>query len=122
MKLTKEALLQRLASALATNPGSQLTRKAIWLRLETLTAREVDVLCSILTGQLNKEIAEDLAITLKTAKAHRASLMRKLGVQSSAQLFPMVLQVLTPKKRKSISGSWMGRQAGQVIGRWNQRN
>jgi DNA-binding NarL/FixJ family response regulator len=94
MKLTKEALLQRLASALATNHGSQFTGEMIWLRLETLTAREIDVLCSILTGKLNKEIASELGINEKTIKVHRGNIMKKLGVQYSAQLFPMLLQAL----------------------------
>jgi DNA-binding NarL/FixJ family response regulator len=87
-------LLQRLASALAINHGSQLTGEMIWLRLETLTAREIDVLCSILTGKLNKEIASELGINEKTIKVHRGNLMKKLGVQYSAQLFPMLLQAL----------------------------
>ena len=92
--LRKHTLLQRLVAALATNEGVQPKRTEILQRLESLTPREVDVLCYVLSGQLNKEIAAELGITERTVKVHRGRAMEKLGVQSTAQLFPMVLRVL----------------------------
>ena len=50
-------LLQRLVAALATNEGVQPKRTEIWQRLKSLTPREVDVLCHVLGGQINREIA-----------------------------------------------------------------
>src|SRR5260370_30695136 len=93
-RMRKENLLQRLIECLATNEGVQPERTEIWRRLKSLTPREVDVLCYILSGQLNREIAAELGVTERTIKHHRGHVMKKLGVQSTAQLFPMVLRAL----------------------------
>jgi FixJ family two-component response regulator len=53
--MRKQKLLQRLVAALAKNKGIQSKRTEIWQRLESLTPREVDVLCYLLRGQLNRE-------------------------------------------------------------------
>jgi FixJ family two-component response regulator len=87
-------LLQRLATALATNEGLQPKWREISQRLKSLSPREVDVLCYVLDGQLNREIAAELGISLRTTKVHRGRVMKKLGVRSTAQLFPMVWRVL----------------------------
>jgi FixJ family two-component response regulator len=47
----------------------------------TLTDREREVMQRVVKGLLNKEIAGELAIAEITVKAHRASLMRKMGVR-----------------------------------------
>ena len=72
----------------------QPKRTEIWQRLKSLTPREVDVLCHVLGGQLNREIAAELGVTERTIKVHRGRVMKKLGVKSTAQLFPMVLRAL----------------------------
>jgi FixJ family two-component response regulator len=87
-------LLQRLATALATNEGLQPKWREILQRLKSLSPREVDVLCYVLDGRLNREIAAELGISLRTTKVHRGRVMKKLGVRSTAQLFPMVWRVL----------------------------
>jgi FixJ family two-component response regulator len=92
--MRKQKLLKRLVSALATNEGVQPKRTEIWKRLESLSPREVDVLCYLLGGQLNREIAAELGISERTIKHHRGRVMEKLGAQSTAQLFPMVSRVL----------------------------
>ena len=109
----QQKLLQRLVRGLATNEGVQPKRTEIWQRLKSLTPREVDVLCYVLGGQLNREIAAELGITERTIKHHRGHVMEKLGVQSTAQLFPMVLRYIAwpkfrrrrnkPKKRRPVS-------------------
>src|SRR6266446_10176958 len=91
-RMRKQKLLQRLVGCLAANEGVQPKRAEIWRRLNSLTPREVDVLCYLLGGQLNREIAAELGITERTIKVHRGHVMEKLGVQSTAQLFPMVLR------------------------------
>ncbi|MNW20086.1 Response regulator protein TmoT [compost metagenome] len=40
----------------------------------------------ILAGRLNKQIAVELGVALKTIKVHRARIMQKLGVRSVAEL------------------------------------
>jgi DNA-binding NarL/FixJ family response regulator len=104
IKMRKQKLLQRLVGGLATNEGVQPKRTEISRRLKSLTPREVDVLCYILGGQRNREIAAELGITERTIKVHRRHVMEKLGVQSTAQLFPMVLHYIAwpawPKFRR----------------------
>lgn len=55
-------------------------------RLARLSPREREVLRHVIAGRLNKQIAENLGITLKTVKVHRAHVMQKLGVTSVAAL------------------------------------
>ena len=115
-RMRKQKLLQRLVGGLATNEGVQPKRTEICQRRKSLTPREFDVLCYILGGQLNGEIAAELDITVRTIKHHRGRVMEKLGVQSTAQLFPMVLRYIAwpawpkfrrrrkkPKKRRPVS-------------------
>jgi RNA polymerase sigma factor (sigma-70 family) len=49
--------------------------------LERLTGREREVLREVLAGRHNREIAELLGISARTAEAHKARVMAKLGVQ-----------------------------------------
>ena len=52
---------------------------------EPLSPRELDVLRQIAIGRSNKEIAEDLTISLTTVKTHASNIYRKLGVRSRVQ-------------------------------------
>jgi FixJ family two-component response regulator len=54
--------------------------------LGELTTRELEVVRCVLAGARNKQIAVDLGISEKTVKAHRASVMAKLGVATPAEL------------------------------------
>lgn len=60
--------------------------RTIQARLNTLTARELEVLRHVITGALNKQIADKLDISEGTVKAHRGRVMEKLGVKSVAEL------------------------------------
>src|SRR3546814_7394921 len=71
--------------------------------LSRLTAREQQVLERIVAGRLNKQIAGDLNISIKTVEAHRANIMEKLEVPTVADLMKIALtkeigraHVLTP--------------------------
>lgn len=59
-------------------------------KLETLTARELQVLAGVLRGRLNKQIADELNLAERTVKHHRSALTQKLGVQSAAELALLV--------------------------------
>jgi FixJ family two-component response regulator len=59
---------------------------SIDVRLATLTQREHEVLTRVVGGRLNKQIAFDLGIGEKTIKVHRGRMMRKMGVQTIADL------------------------------------
>ncbi len=54
--------------------------------MEALTIREREVFDRIVEGKLNKQIADELGVALRTVKAYRAQLMIKLGVNSAAEL------------------------------------
>ena len=60
-------------------------------RLAALTLRERAVLERVLAGRLNKVIADELAISIKTVEAHRARMMEKLGAHSVAELVQLTL-------------------------------
>jgi DNA-binding NarL/FixJ family response regulator len=77
--MSKQKLLQRLVGCLAANEGVQPKRAEIWRRPNSLTPREVDVLCYLLGGQLNREIAAELGITERTIKVHRGHVMESLA-------------------------------------------
>jgi len=55
-------------------------------RLAQLTPREREVLKLILVGRLNKQIADDLAISMKTVEVHRARTLEKMQVKSAMEL------------------------------------
>ena len=53
---------------------------------ERLTSREREVLQLVAEGNLNKEVAADLGISIKTVEKHRQNVMRKLGIHDTAGL------------------------------------
>jgi DNA-binding CsgD family transcriptional regulator len=56
-----------------------------------LSARERTVLDLLLLGQRNDEIAEELEISARTAKFHQANILKKLHVDSRADLIRLLL-------------------------------
>ena len=65
--------------------------------LSKLTLRESQVLERIVAGRLNKQIADDLAISVKTVEAHRANIMEKLSANTVADLLKIALGQNAPK-------------------------
>ncbi|MFZ2737992.1 MAG: response regulator transcription factor [Burkholderiaceae bacterium] len=59
--------------------------------LSKLTLRESQVLERIVAGRLNKQIADDLGISIKTVEAHRANIMEKLNANTVANLLKIAL-------------------------------
>jgi len=59
--------------------------------LDRLTSREQQVLERIVAGRLNKQIAGDLSISIKTVEAHRANIMEKLQANTVADLMKIAL-------------------------------
>lgn len=81
-KLLAEAREQRVQSE------RQSLNEAL---LSKLTPREQQVLERIVAGRLNKQIADDLGISIKTVEAHRASIMDKTNSGTVADLMRVVL-------------------------------
>ena len=59
--------------------------------MSKLTTREAQVLERIVAGRLNKQIADDLGIRIKTVEAHRANIMEKLNANTVADLLKIAL-------------------------------
>ena len=61
--------------------------------LETLTAREREVLDLLIQGKQNKAIAQVLDVSPRTVEIHRARVMEKMNAESVAELVRMMLDI-----------------------------
>jgi RNA polymerase sigma factor (sigma-70 family) len=59
-------------------------------RFESLSPRERDVVTKVVSGMLNKQIADEIGIAENTVKVHRSRAMEKMQAQSLADLVKMV--------------------------------
>jgi FixJ family two-component response regulator len=59
--------------------------------INKLTMRETQVLERIVAGRLNKQIANDLGISIKTVEAHRANIMEKFNANTVADLLKIAI-------------------------------
>ncbi|MEO5715685.1 MAG: LuxR C-terminal-related transcriptional regulator [Luteolibacter sp.] len=60
--------------------------RSIRRHIASLTDRERDVMTWVISGTLNKQIADELGIAIQTVKVHRGRVMEKMGVVSVAEL------------------------------------
>lgn len=74
-----------LEPAVTTKMVNRMTQKAQPELYEDLTAREHEVLLLIAQGKSNKDIADELFITLKTVKTHVSNILAKLQVEDRTQ-------------------------------------
>jgi len=89
-------LLRLVRQALERDRGqaeARLRLAEVRRRLDSLTAREREVLALVVDGKPNKLVADELGISPKTVEVHRAHLMEKMGVGSLAELVRSVLSV-----------------------------
>ena len=63
--------------------------QAIESRIARLTQRESEVTMKVLQGMSNKEISNELGISVRTVEKHRAAVMAKLGASNLAELCRM---------------------------------
>ncbi|MEK3913544.1 response regulator transcription factor [Paenibacillus sp. FSL H7-0331] len=54
--------------------------------METLSDRETEVVSLVAKGYSNKEVAEQLVISVKTVESHKANVMEKLGLKTRPEL------------------------------------
>lgn len=64
-------------------------------RLAQLTPRELEVMKLLVAGKHNKAIADDLDISVRTAEAHRAKVMKKLHADSLSDIVRIALLMQT---------------------------
>jgi FixJ family two-component response regulator len=85
------ALVERMLTKARIDFAQADHRKSTQSLLGKLTGRERQVLERIVAGRLNKQIADDLSISIKTVEAHRANIMEKLNVNTVADLLRLAL-------------------------------
>ncbi len=68
---------QRAAASGADSVNSLVSR---------LTTREQQVMDLVLAGKLNKVIADELQVSMRTVEVHRANLFEKMGVRTAVEL------------------------------------
>ena len=89
-------LIDRIQRALAKDQADRVQlreRDRIKERMESLTAREREVLDLVTSGKPNKIMAADLGVSQRTVEIHRSRVMEKMGASSLAQLVRMVLDI-----------------------------
>lgn len=81
--ITTTGSVESIVSALGKilKSSQQPTQKS-----NTLSSREIEVLKLVAAGKLNKEIANELNISINTVLTHRKNMTAKLGIKSSSGL------------------------------------
>jgi two-component system, LuxR family, response regulator DctR len=83
------ALVERVRDALALDAAQQQRQRdgdSRGVLLAALTPREQDVMQRVAAGKLNKVIADEMNVSMRTVEVYRARVYAKLGVRSSAEL------------------------------------
>ena len=89
-------LLDRIRGALAREARvrvDETRRRHVTEHLDRLTPREREVMDLVVAGLLNKQIAAELGISMKTVEIHRARVMEKMQAESLAELVRMAVDV-----------------------------
>jgi two-component system response regulator DctR len=90
------ALVDRLEQALAVDAAMRIEGAHAgerMARLASLTEREREVMGRVAAGKLNKVIADELNVSVRTIEVHRARVFAKLGVRSAAEVATMLAQI-----------------------------
>jgi two-component system, NarL family, invasion response regulator UvrY len=88
ISLGKRYVSASLAESLAGNLAGENTR----LPLDGLSIREYQVMCLIATGRKPQQIADSLALGVKTVGTYRARILKKMNMKSNADLTRFVLE------------------------------
>ncbi|MDB6114613.1 MAG: two-component response regulator [Lacunisphaera sp.] len=88
----EDEMLRAIAHAIERDRAAHLARlemAELNQRYARLTPREREVMASVVTGLLNKQVAAELGAAEKTIKAHRGRVMQKMEATSLADLVRM---------------------------------
>lgn len=89
-------LVDKVIAALSLDSAQRASRgdsAALARRLDQLTAREQEVMGRILAGKMNKVIADELGIAMRTVEVHRARIFEKMAVKSAVELAVLLKKV-----------------------------
>jgi len=106
---SRQLLLDRIHQAIELDRATcQLEVQCAELarRLALLTPREREVLDLVVDGHTNKKIAALLGVREKTVECHRANLMRKLSVESVAEMIRLVVTLDGNSMRRQRLHAW----------------
>jgi two-component system response regulator DctR len=87
------ALVDKVVDALAQDAkrsAREVSVNSVRNRLTQLTLREQEVMQQILAGRLNKVIADELGIAMRTVEVHRSHIFEKMEVRSAVELSQML--------------------------------
>jgi FixJ family two-component response regulator len=90
------ALIEEAAGTTGAVTTPQSNPRCAAARLSTLTQREREVMDRVIQGLKNRQIADQLGISVKTVEAHRARAMEKMEVSSVAELVQATLGAKNP--------------------------
>ncbi|MBK9119822.1 MAG: response regulator transcription factor [Phycisphaerales bacterium] len=95
-----QLLVERVRAAIAADRATRdlrAARQETVRRMQLLTPREREVLGLIVTGRINRAIANELSIAERTVEVHRKRILQKMGVNSAAALTRIVLALETAR-------------------------
>ncbi|WP_127530251.1 response regulator transcription factor [Paenibacillus kobensis] len=81
-----DAYLYPTATKRLMNEYMERMRNGDATPIETLSEREKEIVSHVALGYSNKEIAEQLIISVKTVETHKANIMEKLGLKTRPEL------------------------------------
>jgi FixJ family two-component response regulator len=90
-----EYLIDQIQAAICLDRQNRLQeaqREEIAMRLKHLSRREIEVIDGLMAGQTSKAIARELGVAVKTVDFHRANIMRKIRVETIAELVHVIIK------------------------------
>ena len=88
----REYFSARVTHQLSVGLRKELEEEQRRSRLDSLTAREIEVLVMVAQGHTNRSIAEELGISPRTVETHRERVMAKLRIRTVAGLTRYVVE------------------------------
>lgn len=98
--LDKPYLPQHLLKAIAEALAPEQSNEAEIAMMQRLLPAEAEVLAGLLAGKTNKQIATEMAISMRTVEVHRVSIMEKFNTRS----LPDVVRIALKAARATEGG------------------
>ena len=109
--ISSQILREAIERALANNEKRRAGHdqiQALQTKVFSLTPREIQVFDLVVRGRRNKQVAYDLNTSERTIKAHRHSIMEKLGVTSFAEMVSIAERLGPVRSTQAVSNPTSG--------------